>query len=711
VAELRPYPLGALVTRMFRELEQHDAIFDLPRAHMFGGGERPDAAAPDLSVRFHDRVASTPLGPAAGPQSQMAQNLVLSWLGGCRIMELKTVQIMDELDIPRPCIDMATVGYNVEWSQELKLEQSLEEYVKGAMLVEMLRASGVLPGAAAAPHVIWDMSVGYDLEGIRSEPVAAFLRGMADCGEVVDRLRGQIPAEFAALRDLDFPTELSRTLTLSTFHGCPPDEIERIIDFLLHEHGLHCIVKLNPTLLGPERAGELLNDTLGYDDVTIPGEAFVKDTSWEQAVAFTGRLADTADKLGLGFGVKFSNTLIVKNHRDMFPATEQEMYLSGTPLHVLAMDLVRRFRQTFGDRCPISFAAGVDRYNFADAVSLGLVPVTVCSDLLKPGGYARAHAYLDGLTSAMAEVGATTVPDWIIRAHGQGPSALDKLGLPADDPRAAACRSALDEGGDLLAAAGPELHGRWVSEAALLNTELVVESLPGDPRYHRDQNAKPPRKIGSRLELFDCITCDKCVPVCPNDANFTLTTPAVDQPVIKLTRADGGWVAREDGRLVLSKKHQLANFADFCNECGNCDVFCPEDGGPYVLKPRFFGGRADFDAFADRDGFFMESGGGQVPQPGREPGADEPVLWGRFEGRAFRLSRAGERWRYAGEGFDLVLDPDGDPTAAEGAADEGCEVDLGLMRILMLVREAAYGADALSYPALAASAERAAQAE
>ncbi|GIS37010.1 MAG: hypothetical protein Ct9H90mP9_0400 [Pseudomonadota bacterium] len=28
-------------------------------------------------------------------------------------------------------IDMETIGYNVEWSQELKLEQSLHEYVRG----------------------------------------------------------------------------------------------------------------------------------------------------------------------------------------------------------------------------------------------------------------------------------------------------------------------------------------------------------------------------------------------------------------------------------------------------------------------------------------------------------------------------------------------------------------------------------------------------
>ena len=81
----------------------------------------------------------TPVGPASGPQSQMAQNIVLSWLAGSRIMELKTVQVNDELAIGRPCIDAANMGYNIEWSQELAVADSLDQYVQGAMLIHMLR--------------------------------------------------------------------------------------------------------------------------------------------------------------------------------------------------------------------------------------------------------------------------------------------------------------------------------------------------------------------------------------------------------------------------------------------------------------------------------------------------------------------------------------------------------------------------------------------
>src|SRR5689334_2119401 len=129
MAELRPAPLANLLRRVFRELEQEGKVFDLPARKFWHGA--PDL---DLSVDFHGHPAANPLGPAAGPQDQMAQNIVLSWLAGSRILELKTVQVNDRLVIPRPCIDATSVGYNVEWSQELRLADSLREYVMGSML-------------------------------------------------------------------------------------------------------------------------------------------------------------------------------------------------------------------------------------------------------------------------------------------------------------------------------------------------------------------------------------------------------------------------------------------------------------------------------------------------------------------------------------------------------------------------------------------------
>ena len=630
---------------MFRELERGEAIFDLP-ARKFVLGD----PLLDLSVRHHGARAATPLGPAAGPNTQLAQNILLSWLGGGRVLELKTVQVRDDLVIPRPCIDMETVGYNVEWSQELRLEESLEEYVKGAMLVRMLVESGRLPFAHGMDRTLFDMSVGYDLAGIRSEGVQAFLHGMRHAAPVVDRLRGQLTGELAAYRDLAFETDLSRSVTLSTFHGCPPGEIERIVEFLLRERHLSCVVKLNTTLLGPGEARALLHETMGYTELRIPDAAFERDTTWQQSVDMVGRLGDLARSLDLGLGVKFTNTLIVENHRSFFPASEREMYLSGPPLHVLAMHLVRRFRRTFGARFPISFSAGIDRHNFADAVALGLVPVTVCTDLLKPGGYARPSGYFEELTQRMGALGARTIDEFVIATAGAG---------------------AADGGAADLAA------------ATLRSTERYVERLAGEERYHASSHRRPPRKIGRTLRLFDCISCDKCIPVCPNDANFAYVLERKPIPRVRLRRSAGSWTASSEGEIAITEPHQIGNFADFCNDCGNCDVFCPEDGGPYNLKPRLFVSAERWAQDRSRDALCVERRGGR------------DLLLGRFAGAEYKVEIAGGRVGFSGPGFSVAFaepDPEG---SVQGEASG--DVDLTYYHIMNRLRLALFAPATVNY--------------
>jgi len=640
MAELIPYPMSRLTSRMLRELELKDAVFDLPRRAFYAGDARKD-----LSVHFHGATAASALGPAAGPHTQMAQNIVLAWLGGARVFELKTVQILDRLKIPRPCIDMRNVGYNVEWSQELRTEESLEEYVKASMLIEILQASGKIPSESGfGPHV-FDMSVGYDLQGVRGDKVRAFIAGMKDARAVVERLRPQIPAAYKQYRDLNFRTALSNSVTLSTFHGCPPHEIEGIASFVMEELGLDCIVKLNPTLLGPEEVRGLLWDTLGFTDIRVPDDAFAKDANWEQVSAFVTRLDAKAHSLGRGFGVKFTNTLVVENRGGFLPASEKTMYLSGAPLHVLAMSLVRRFRQHFGAHIPVSFAGGIDKRNFPDAVSLGLVPVTVCSDLLTPGGYGRLRGYAEELVKRMDAVGASDIPEFILKARGYA--------------------------------------GENIEEAMLFNTESYVQAATVDPRYAKAKNASLPKKVGSQLVLFDCLTCDKCVPVCPNDANFTYTVPASEIPIVKLRRDAAGWHSRTEGTLSLEKKHQIANFADFCNECGNCDVFCPEDGGPYVVKPRFFGSRAAWAQTPHQDGFFLERAG------------DVETVHGRFSGREYAVSVSQGMADYSGAGFRVRFQED-DPLATIAGEAAG-DVDLTYFHIMNLMRRAFYAAGTVNY--------------
>ena len=248
--DLVPAPLSNLLKRAFHEPKVQQTLYDLPLKDMYRGSSNVD-----LRVSFHGLPAGTPLGPAAGPQDQLAQNIALAWLGGSRIIELKTVQILDELVINRPCIDATNIGFNIEWSQELKLHETLQEYVKSSMIIDILREENAIgaPDIGTLPPdfyaTIFDLSVGYDLKGIESETVTGFIQQIKQADHLVDQLRSQIPDEYVQYRDYPFRTDLVKTATLSTFHGCPKDEIERICHYLIAEMGLHTIIKLNPVQL------------------------------------------------------------------------------------------------------------------------------------------------------------------------------------------------------------------------------------------------------------------------------------------------------------------------------------------------------------------------------------------------------------------------------------------------------------------------------
>ena len=640
MADLTPAPLSDLLRRAYHERLQQASIFDLPTKDWY-----LPAPGLDTSVRFHGLPAGTALGPAAGPHDQMAQNLVLAWLGGSRIMELKTVQVLDELTIERPCIDITNVGFNIEWSQELKLRESLVEYVKGAMIIEILAAEDVL-GLGAGPsdprlQTIFDMSVGYDLEGISSPAVRQLVDGLKDASAVIDSLRSQIPEEYAGYRDHGFRTQLVKTATLSTFHGCPRDEIERICQLLIADFGLHTIIKLNPVQLGRAELEHVLYDVLGYTHLRVNPHAYESALSLEEAMGIVERLEPLARAHGLNVGVKFSNTLEVENSLGRVPG--DLMYLSGAPLHVIAVTLVERWRRLVGTRFPVSFAAGVDARNFANAVALGLAPVTVCTDLLRPRGYGRQLNYLRRLEEAMRQVGASSVQDYIVAATGQADGAVHG-GLADWSQRHPARAAAVDletlearlvesvtggtvRLGDLLAREpGLEgLAGAIVDAAILLNTPVIVDRTVEDRRYSHAQNCKAPNRIESHLHLFDCISCDKCVPVCPNDANFVYEVEPAEFRYRDLRLTRGVLLPDASHHFFVEKRTQIANFADFCNQCGNCDTFCPEYGGPFIEKPAFFGSLDLWRARASQDGFFVN----------RDRHLD--LILGRIESKEYRL--------------------------------------------------------------------------
>ena len=567
--------LSALLGRIGHEWETRKRIFDLPTARFW----KPDDNI-DLSFEFLGRRAASPLGPAAGPHSQMAQNIVLSWLGGSRLFELKTGQVLDDLEIARPCIDMETIGYNIEWSQELLVAQSVEEYTKAWMIIEILRQWEPLrehvgrdSDGNPGPHV-FDMSVGYDLTGIQTPKVAGFIDAMRKASTEIERLRPEIAADpsgvFVEFADIEFPPVISDTVTLSTFHGCPPDEIEQITKHLIDAHDLDVIVKLNPTLLGPAGVAEILHGHLGYNDVRLVPKAFEDDLQLERAISLIQELNQYAKDRSHRFGIKLTNTLVVDNHKQWMP--DQTMYLSGPPLHVLATavldllaDALPGQLQIPGHRdganggagdIMVSFSAGIDKENLAAAIAMGVRPASVCSDLLKPGGYGRLAPMLKALTAAASDVGAT-----------------DLDGFRAER----------------LVAAREAGHRDTAAE------HLAFVLGKGKAKYELAGNAKLPRSVDHDLEMWGCVACNFCVTVCPNDAFFKLPTP-------KPEADPAGLFAAIEGR------QQYLVFSELCNECGNCLTFCPENGDPAVIKPRLFLDAERFDA-ASGERFLLTSSG------------------------------------------------------------------------------------------------------
>jgi putative selenate reductase len=259
--ELRPLPFEKLLRWTLTELRENRSIFGIPRELFYEPKPEP------FSTEIFGEALATPIGPSAGPHTQLSQNIVSAWLCGGRFIELKTVQILDDLTIPRPCIDAADEGYNVEWSQELRLHQSAREYIHAWALIHVLRRA--LGWDKYPMATVFNMSVGYNLEGIKSPAIQDFLAKLSDAsgplGEIREILRREAP-EYA---DVEIPARISRSVTLSTMHGCPPHEIEAIADFLL-EKGFHTFVKLNPTLLGKDRVMRILHDHLGFREIRDP---------------------------------------------------------------------------------------------------------------------------------------------------------------------------------------------------------------------------------------------------------------------------------------------------------------------------------------------------------------------------------------------------------------------------------------------------------
>ena len=385
--KMYPIPFKSLMNWIVTEYAREGEIF---------GVHTPYYAAGKTLPIFGERI-ETPFGPAAGPNSQLAQNIIAAYMAGARFFEVKTVQKMDGAElaacVPRPCILAADEGYNQEWSTELEVPQARDEYIKAWCALKVLSK---VYGFGDPDGFVFNMSVGYDLEGIKGEKVNTYIDNMMDASETkqfkecLEVLTELFPVEKDYIASIS--PRVSRSVTVSTLHGCPPQEIERIASYLLTEKHLHTFVKCNPTILGYKTARTIL-DSMGYDYIVFDEHHFNEDLQWVDAVPMFERLQALADSKGLEFGLKLSNTFPVDTTRNELPGTE--MYMSGRSLFPLTIEMCNRISRQFNGKMRISFAGGAEFFNCDKLFAAGIWPITVATTILKPGGYNRLHQMVE----------------------------------------------------------------------------------------------------------------------------------------------------------------------------------------------------------------------------------------------------------------------------------------------------------------------------
>ena len=446
---MRPIPFPDLVRWTLGEYRTHGSVFGIRKEKFF----RP---ADSQGVELFGTKIGSPIGPAAGPHTQLAQNILAAYLSGARFMELKTVQTMDGEElrkcVARPCINAVDEGYNVEWSTELTVAEAREEYVKAWFLCHVFAKEF---GVAGSHGFIFNMSVGYSLDGIKSPKIDSYIEGMKNAAgtEIWKKCYDYIAANIGLFdrftaNDLDAVSpEVSNSITLSTLHGCPRDEIEKIAAYLITEKKLHTYVKCNPTLLGYDAARGLL-DEMGYHYVSFDDHHFKNDLQFDDAVQMLGRLKKIAAERKRSFGVKLTNTFPAGITRNELPG--DEMYMSGRALFPLSINVAKKLTGAFRGSLPISYSGGADYFNLKALLQTGIKPVTLATTILKPGGYERFCQ----LSELAAEIAAN----------------------------------------------------KGTIDANSLNT--LAESLPKQPRYRKEYRQTGSRKpfvlSGFSIPLFDC---------------------------------------------------------------------------------------------------------------------------------------------------------------------------------------------------------------
>ena len=100
---------------------------------------------------------------------------------------------------------------------------------------------------------------------------------------------------------------------------------------------------------------------MGYDYIAFDDHHFKEDLQYSDAVPMFHRLQALADREGLEFGLKLSNTFPVDVKAGELPS--EEMYMAGKSLFPLTTTMAAMMAKEFGGKLRLSYAGGADAFN------------------------------------------------------------------------------------------------------------------------------------------------------------------------------------------------------------------------------------------------------------------------------------------------------------------------------------------------------------
>lgn len=456
---MRASDFKILLLQVLKEYQENKTCFYVPVLKM---------DKDESSIPFLGQELESPIGPSAGPHTQMAQNIVASYAAGARFFELKTVEVKknDENIIKKPSIYMKDESYSIEAPPEFSIEEAMDEYVKAWILIKVLSKEWEIGNP---DKFVFNMNIGYDLESIQSRRMNHFIEGMQNASNlpIWKECKTILHEQEALFENIDsdyiesITPEICFGVTFSPLYSISANEVEDCIAYLLHEKKINTYLKCNSLVLGYDTVRTIL-DNMGYQEVEFSKEQFDNSIKYTDMLQTIGRLKEKSQKEGVVFGIKLTNSFPVNVKDDEFE--KDVMYMSGKALYPLAIRTAKMFGEAFQGQLPMSFSGGVDRFNISEIYRTGIYPITVTTILLKQGGYTN----------------------------------LTKLWTHIKDTR-------------------PKKFNQIDTEA--LN--FLAKDVISDTRYYRlSPNEK--KMVFSQGAALDCHLCSNCVDTCPNRANIPL---------------------------------------------------------------------------------------------------------------------------------------------------------------------------------------------